>query len=152
MKKIILFSLLCIGGLCSCKDDQITKINTKAEDGTLSFRLNDPLYSNGTYELTDANAENNMEALTCVQPDYGFTAAVTYTTQVCFDPTFANGTYESLATTVNGEKVGINTKQMDKAIIALYGGKLPDLVVKKDVYIRLKAYISDATQIGRAHV
>jgi len=141
--KIILFSLLCVFGLFSCKDDQITKLNYKAEDGTLSFKLNNPRYSN--YILEDAQADKDMDSLTCVQPDYSFTAAVTYTTQVCFDATFAAGTYQSLATTVNGEKIGINTKQMDKAIIALYGGKLPDPVVIKDVYVRLSAYISDAT-------
>ncbi|MCE5330805.1 MAG: SusE domain-containing protein [Bacteroidales bacterium] len=147
MKKttIIIFSLLCIIGFTSCEEDPITKINPKAEDGTLSFKLNETSYSEWTYVLEDANAEKDMDSLTCVQPDYGFTAAVTYTTQVCFDPVFADGTYESLATTVNGEKVGINTKQMDKAIIALYGGKLPEPVVEKEVYIRLKAFVSNAT-------
>ena len=34
---------------------------------------------------------------------------------------------------------------MDKAIIGLYGGALPNPVVAKDVYVRLKAFITDAT-------
>ena len=143
--KIIIISLACAFSITSCTEDVMTKINTKAEDGTLSFRLNDPKFSNLTYVLEDANAEKDMDSLTCVQPDYGFTAAVTYSTQVSFGNTFAAGTFEELPTTVNGEKVGVNTKQMDKAIIALYGGNLPDPVVIKQVYVRLKAVISDAT-------
>lgn len=34
---------------------------------------------------------------------------------------------------------------MNKAMIALHGGILPDPVVTKDVYVRLKAVVSEAT-------
>jgi hypothetical protein len=143
--KLYLWVLLTIAGFTACEDAKDPIISQGALDGSISFQLNEPQYKNWTYVLTDANAEKDMDYLTCVQPAYGFTAAVTYTTQVSFTNTFATGTFEELPTTVNGEKVGINTKEMDKAIIALYGGKLPEPVVEKEIYIRLKAFISDAT-------
>jgi starch-binding outer membrane protein SusE/F len=140
---ILFIVLLCIIGFTSCEEGIGVQINSAAESGTLKFHLNQPQYSN--YVLEDANALLDMDALTCVQPNYGFTAAVSYTTQVGFDSTFIKDTYQSLPTTVNGEKVGVNIKEMDKAIIALYGGKLPDPVVEKEVFIRLKAVVSTST-------
>jgi len=143
MKKIniIFFILLTMMGLNSCQDQMGVKINPLAESGTLRFHLNQPIYSN--YVLTDANSQLDMDSITCVEPDYGFTAAVNYTTQVCFDSTFNAGSFQSLPTTVNGQKVGVNTLEMDKAIIALYpGGVLPNTVVQKNVFIRLKGVVS----------
>jgi starch-binding outer membrane protein SusE/F len=145
MKKIniLIVIILCVFGFSAC-EDPIDPI-LKDSDIYKTFVLYQPVYGNMTYELTDANAGLNMDALTCVQPNYGFTAAVTYTTQVSFANTFAAGTFLELPTTVNGEKVYINTLEMDKAMIGLYGGALPNPVVAKDVYIRLKAFISNAT-------
>jgi len=143
MKKIniIFFILLTMIGLNSCSDQMGVKINPTAESGTLRFHLNQPVYSN--YVLTDANSQLDMDSITCVEPNYGFTAAVNYTTQVCFDSTFTAGTFQSLPTTVNGQKVGVNTLEMDKAIIALYpGGVLPTPVVRKNVFVRLMAIVS----------
>jgi len=131
----------------ACEDEAKSPvINAAAQDGTLSFVLNESQYSNWTYVLSDANASKEMDALTCKQPDYGFTAAVTYTTQVSFTNTFAAGTFQSLPTSIKGEKVSVNTKEMNKAMIALSGGVLPDPVVTKDVYVRLKAMVSEATK------
>jgi len=149
MKKIniLLFILISMIGFSSCQEDETGPvINSKAQDGTLTFVLNESRYSNVTYELEITNEGKDMDALTCVQPDYGFTAAVTYTTQVCFTDAFAAGTFQSLPTSINGEKVGINTKEMDIAIIGLYGGKLPDPVVERKIYVRLQAVVSDAMQ------
>lgn len=144
MKKIniICIVLLCIIGVTSCEDQPGTIISSKALDGSLTFKLNQPQYSN--YVLQDAISTKDMDSLTCVQPDYGFTAAVTYSTQVCGDANFTAGTFQTLPTTVNGEKVGVNVKEMNKAIISLFG-KLPNPVVAKNVYVRLKAFISDAS-------
>ena len=150
MKKfniLFLVSILMLG-LFSCEDEIDPKINSAAEDGSLTFQLNQPVYSNWTYVLEATNADSTMETLTCVQPDYGFTAAVTYTIQVCFDENFTNGEYVSLGTTSNGEKVDVITSEMDEAIRDLYGGAFPDTIVPIDVYVRLMAYISDATAGG----
>ena len=148
MKKIniILIVLLSLIGFSSCEDAKDPVINSGAQDGTLTFKLNESQYATSVYQLEDANATKNMEELTCVQPDYGFTAAVVYTPQVCFDSKFEAGKFQSLPTSVSGEKVGVNTKELDIAIIALYGGSLPNPVVKKDVYIRLAANVSSATE------
>ena len=145
MKKIniLIVAILSVFGFTACEDTIDPILNDS--DSYKTFVLNQPAYANMTYELTNANADLNMEALTCVQPNYGFTAAVTYTTQVSFANTFAAGTFQELPTAVNGEEVHINTLEMDKAIIGLYGGALPNPVVAKDVYIRLKAFISEAT-------
>lgn len=147
MKKlnILFIVLLSLIGFSSCEDAKDPVINSGALDGSLTFKLNQTRYTNSTYELTDANSTLSIDSLTCVQPDYGFTAAVTYTAQVCFDADFAAGKFQSLPSTVNGEKVAINVKELDIAIIALYGGALPDPIVKKDIYIRLVANVSGAT-------
>lgn len=142
--KIYFWIALSLLSFVACEDAKDPVINTAALDGSLSFRLNQPQFSNWTYELKYANASLDMDSLTCVQPNYGFTAAVTYTTQVSMSSTFADGTYKSLATTVNGEKVNVNTKEMNKVLIALHGGSFSDPVPTQTVYIRLKAFISDA--------
>lgn len=138
---IIFVVLLSLIGFTACEDTKDPVINSAALDGSLTFKLNDSRYANTTYVLDDANANSDMDALTCVQPEYGFTAAVTYTTQVSSNATFAPNTFVSLATTVNGEKVGINTKEMNKAIIKLFD----KTVVQRKLYVRLMAFISDAT-------
>ena len=145
MKKynILFIVLLCIIGFTSCEDKIATVINSQALDGSLSFKLNQPRYAN--YVLDVANSTKDLDSLTCVQPAYGFTAAVTYSTQVCGDANFAAGTYQTLPTTVNGEKVGVNTKEMNKALIAFNGGAFSEPLSFKTIYVRLKAYVSDAS-------
>ena len=145
MKKynILFIVLLCIIGFTSCEDKIATVINSQALDGSLSFKLNQPRYANYVLEVT--NSTKDLDSLTCVQPAYGFTAAVTYSTQVCSDANFAAGTFQTLSTTVNGEKVGVNTKEMNKALIAFNGGAFSEPLSFKTVYVRLKAYISDAS-------
>ena len=147
MKKfnIIYFVLLLSIGLVSCEDEMGVKINPGAEDGTLTFQLNQPVYSNLTYVLDEENADADMDTLTCMQPDYGFTAAVTYTAQVSFTESFTEDDYINLGTTVNGEKVNLVTSEINTAIHDLYGGGFPDPIVPVDVYIRLMATVSDAT-------
>ena len=140
MKRIkFIYILLSIIAFISCEDAKNPVISSGALDGTTTFKLFDPQYVR--YELSNDNASNDMESLTCQQPDYGFTASVTYTVQICKDASFAASTFQTLATTVKGEKIGLNVKEVDKAIIKLYGKSYTE----KKVYIRLMAYISDAT-------
>lgn len=142
--RIYFWMALVAVSLFSCEEVIDPVINTKALDGTLTFQLNQPQFSNWTYELKHENAALNMDSLTCVQPEYGFTAAVTYATQVSLSSTFAAGTYKELATTINGEKVAVNTKEVNKALIALNGGSFTEPLPSLTVYVRLKAIISDA--------
>jgi starch-binding outer membrane protein SusE/F len=140
MKRIkFIYLLLSIFAFISCEDAKDPVISSGALDGTTTFKLFDTQYVR--YELSNENASNNMESLTCQQPDYGFTASVTYTVQICKDASFAATTFQTLATTVKGEKIDLNVKEMDKAIIKLFGKSYTE----KKVYVRLMAYISDAT-------
>lgn len=145
MKKIIinLISLLLLVGLNACEENEIITINPDAETGEISFQLNQPKFVNYTYVLQEANNDASMDTLKTSQPDYGFTAAVTYYIQASFTEDMANNV--ELATSVNGESVQINTKDMNKAMLALYKGTMPNPSVAKDVFVRLKAVISEAT-------
>jgi hypothetical protein len=140
---ILFIVLLGMIGFTSCEDKVDTVINSKAIDGSLSFKLNQPQYSN--YVLEVANSSKDLDSLTCVQPAYGFTAAATYSTQVCANANFATGTFLTLSTSVNGEKVGINVKEINKALIAFNGGAFAEPLTFKTIYVRLKAFISDAS-------
>jgi hypothetical protein len=139
--RILIFFLLILG-LFACEDEIGPIINSAAEDGTLSFQLNEPSYSDLTYVLEEDNADLDMEELTCAQPDYGFTAAVTYTSQVSMSSSF--DTFISLGTTVTGEMVGVNTKEMNKALISLNDGAFSEPLPSLEIYMRLKAVISTA--------
>lgn len=144
--KLLFFSLLSILFI-SCKEDEITKINNDAAAGKISFRLNNPELSNYAYQLNYNNAALTMDSLTCVQPDYGFTAAVTYTPQVSLSSTFTDGSYVALSAKT-GEKIGVNTKEINKALISLNGGSFSAPLPTKDVYIRLKAVINSSATMS----
>ena len=145
MKKIIinLLSLLLLVGLYSCEKDELITINPAAETGEMSFQLNQPKNVNYTYVLQEANNDASMDTLKTSQPEYGFTAAVTYYIQASFTEDMTKNV--ELATSVNGETVQINTKDMNKAILALYNGTMPNPTLAKDVFVRLKALVSQAT-------
>lgn len=147
MKKIsnILLLILTIGFFASCAEEEIGPvINPAAENGTLTYVLNQTRYSNFTYVLDQANDGMNMDALVTTQPDYGFSAAVTYYVQVSFNQDMSNSV--ELPSSVQGENVAINVKEMNKALFDLYGGDMPNPSVAKDVYVRLKAIVSTATK------
>ncbi|VBB45756.1 conserved hypothetical protein [uncultured Paludibacter sp.] len=150
MKKIniILISLFIAMGFYSCQKDEMIKINPAAEDGSLPFVLNGTQYENYTFVLDEANNSLDMDALTTQQPDYGFTAAVTYYIQASFTEDMKDSV--ELASSVQGEKVNINVKDMAKAMFELYLAQdpvngMPNPTVAKDIYVRLRAVISTAT-------
>lgn len=145
MKKlnILYLGLALMIGMVSCQEDPIVTINPKAETGDMSFVLNQTKYPNYTYVLEEANNDQSMDALTCQQPDYGFTAAVNYTIQASFNENMRDSI--ELPSSVQGEKVNINVKEMNRVILQLYKGTMPKPSVAKTVYFRLKAVISTAT-------
>lgn len=147
MKNIskILLLMLAVGIFASCADEEIGPvINPAAENGTLTYVLNQTRYSNYTYVLNAANNALSMDALTTSQPDYGFTAAVTYYVQVSFNQDMS-GSVE-LPSSVQGETVNINVREMNRAMFDLYEGEMPNPSVSSDVYVRLKAVVSNATK------
>ena len=145
MKKfnIIFMAIVLALGFYACQDDETITINPEAEAGTLSFILNNPQYSNYTYVLEEANNSLIMDTLITSQPDYGFSAKVNYFVQVSFDDNMAD--FIELASSVVGENVTISIKDMNKAMLALYKGTMPNPTVAKDIFIRLKAIVSEAT-------
>lgn len=136
---------MALGLLISCGEDETGPvINPAAENGNLSFVLNEAEYSNFTYVLTEDNNSQSMETLYCSQPDYGFTAAVSYYVQISFNQDMSNA-FE-LPSSVQDETININVREMNKAIFELYEGDMPNPSVEKDIYVRLRAVVSNATQ------
>ena len=78
MKKYIIASLLAgvaFVGFTSCEDDRDSNPTLKVPD---SFVLNTPALAGNVYDLANSNGIE----LTCVQPDFGYTAVVNYYPQV----------------------------------------------------------------------
>lgn len=150
MKKlnILLIGLFILTGFYSCQEDEIVKINPEAEAGTLSFIVNKSVYDNFTHVLIEDNNELAMDTLYAQQPDYGFTAAVTYYIDASFNPDMSGSV--QLANPAYGEKIPIVTKDMAKAMLALYNNidpnGMPKPTVAKDVYLRLRAEVSNSTK------
>lgn len=147
MNKIttILLSALILALFSSCSDDTKNPvINPAAENGSLTYVLNKTRYNDWIYVLEKENEGSDMDALLTSQPDYGFTAAVTYFVQVSFNEEMSERV--ELPSPVQGERVNINVKEMNKAMFDLYGGDMPNPSVVKDVYVRLKAIVSNATK------
>lgn len=147
MKKIntiLLFTLL-IGFLTACSDeDKGPVINPTAETGNMTFVLNQTRYIDFTYVLEEANNSFDMDALTTTQPNYGFTAAVSYYVQASFNEDMNE--FVELPSSVQGENVTLNVKEMNSAIFNLYEGDMPNPSIEKDVFLRLKAVVSNASK------
>ncbi len=144
--KYIIAGLMGVALMTGCQEEPKLTINPAAEDGTLTFEVNTPAYEGFTYVLSEENGTQTMETLYVrEQPDYGFTAATKYYTQVSFGETFEEGTFVELETVGSAQKVLINTKEMNKAITLLQGENVNENPGVMDVYVRLRAHLSDAT-------
>lgn len=145
MKKINISSLLLIGvyALIGCSQDTDSNPIYRQPD---SFVLNTPAYATAIYDL------ENSESLefTCVQPDYGFTAATTYAVQLSFNDVWtdetetAAATYQELSTTSTQAKILADAVEMAKAIVMLSGWTGEDDFDGQDIelYVRLKATVA----------
>ena len=150
MKKYIIASLLAgvaLMGFTSCEDDRDSNPTLTVPD---SFVLNTPALAGNVYDL--ANCEG-IE-LSCKQPEFGYTAAVSYYPQLSLTDEWENVLDE------NGEIVGnpkfvqlesystkakfdVAAKDFNKAIMKIGGytaeEQIPDNL---DVYIRLNGVLS----------
>jgi len=147
MKKII--SFICIisalACLSSCKDDNDSNPVLKQPE---SFVLNTPNFSiNNVYDLP----YSEYITLTTSQPDYGgFPVSVTYQVQVSLENDFEDiYSYTVLPTTFTSTTLQVPASEMDAAVKDLYADANYGAVPEKDqvlpVYIRLRAYLADAT-------
>lgn len=148
MKKLnyIISGIMGLALLTGCQEHPMTVINPAAEDGTLTFIVNEPAYSGYTYVLSEENGGNIMETLYVrEQPDYGFTAAVTYFAQASFGETFEEGTFVEIEGAGSAQKIDLNTKEVNKAITLLQGDNVNENPGEMDLYIRLRAHLTDKT-------
>lgn len=122
MKKILFTSLLVSAALFSaCEDDRDS--NPVVQQPT-TFQLNIPAMSENLYVLDDNTATIR---LTYKQPDYGYTAAVDYYTQVSLtnewtDATSAdadNATYIEMEGSTNKCETNINVTELNRNIIKM---------------------------------
>ncbi len=148
MKKLnyIISGIMGMALLVGCQEHPMTALNPAAEEGTLTFEVNVPAYAGYTYVLSEANASATMETLYIrEQPDYGFTAPTQYYAQVSFGETFDEGSFVELENIGRTQKIELNTKEVNKAITLLQGENVNENPGVMDIFIRLRAHLSDAT-------
>ncbi|MBQ2979202.1 MAG: SusF/SusE family outer membrane protein [Bacteroidaceae bacterium] len=148
MKKLnyIISGVMGLALLVGCQEHPMTTINPAATEGTLSFEINTPAYAGYTYVLSEAKGAETMETIYVrEQPDYGFTAATQYYAQVSFGETFEEATFVELESVGSRQTYPINTKDMNKAITLLQGDNVNENPGVMDIYVRLRAHLSDAT-------
>jgi hypothetical protein len=140
MKKIDSLMLLLLGLTCfwACNDDNDSNPVLQTPS---TFVLNTPSYASGIYDLESTKAIE----LTCTQPDYGFTAATTYSVQVALNSGFSE--FETLPTTYNSAKMDVDAKELARALVVLSGvADAADFPTDPfHVFVRLSASVSDLT-------
>lgn len=150
MKKYILASLFaCVAAFSftSCADDNDSNPTISQPE---SFVLNTPAYAGNVYDL----ANSDSLELTYSQPAYGFTAAVSYYTQVSLTDNWteavdADGNaaetpnYMELDGYSNKAKTNASAAAINKAVMKMAGyaseSEVPSNV---DVYVRMRATLS----------
>lgn len=142
MKKIT--NILCIAGMgmmlfSACETDRDD--NPTYHDAS-TFTLNEP--ENRVYDL----GANDTIRLTLTQPDYGYTAATTYTVQVSLASDFAEDSYATLNTTYSSTSIALRPDEVNEALVAQYQEQYPgEETIGKTIsaYIRLTAQITNST-------
>lgn len=150
MKRYILASLLAgvaFFGLTSCEDD---RDSNPTLNPTESFVLNTPALAGNTYDLENSDSL----VMTCRQPDYGYTAAVTYYVQLSLTDVWENELDEEgkvvgnpkmveLENYSNSAKVKASAKDINKAVIQMGGYEsADDMPATLPLYVRLRATLS----------
>lgn len=141
MKKLNIF-LACLVGLMtfaaceSDRDDNPTLV--QPADG--SFVLNTPAFAGNTYDL---EYSKSLE-LSCSQPDYGFTAATTYSVEVSLDESFASS--EVLSTVYTTARMNVDASEFAVAAtnLAVAEGMTEDMFpYVGNVYVRVNAKLRE---------
>ncbi|MDH6303754.1 hypothetical protein M2459_000086 [Parabacteroides sp. PF5-5] len=142
MKKILSFIIILAGILpfIACEDDRDS--NPTYTQPT-SFVLNTPGLATASYDLRNAKTV----VLTCTQPDYGFTAATTYSVEISLNDTWTGetedvaATYMALTDNYTQAKLEVSAEEIDKVIVQLSKwsseGDAPDSDM--NIFVRLKA-------------
>ncbi len=139
MKNRIILSTLLAGALLfsACESDRESNPTLLVPE---SFTLNTPALSDGVYYLDSSD----KLALSCSQPEYGYTAPVIYTVELSLDDTFE--TMEALPTSYTTAKMSVIASEVAVAVTNLQlaaGKKDVDFPMTTPLSIRLKADLSD---------
>jgi hypothetical protein len=144
MRKIYYITTLlaCLTCFWACEKDDTNPVYHQPD----SFVLNTPGYAS---IVTDLQKSTSL-ALTCSQPDYGFTAATTYSIQVSINDTWkaetelSPATYEELTTTFTTAKLSAPAIDVARIIVKLSGWTEAEELSGEpmDIFIRLKASVS----------
>ena len=153
MKKYILASLFaCVAAFSftSCEDDNDSNPTISQPE---SFVLNTPAYAGNVYDLEHSDS---LE-FTYSQPDYGFTAAVSYYTQFSLsndwratdvdadgnEVKFDTPKFVEIDGFTNKAKANVKAEDLNKAIMKMGGYSSPDEVPENtEVYARMKATLN----------
>ena len=157
MKTLFISTWLLLGGLCffsACEDDRDSNPVIQQPD---TFVLNEPSYLNTTVDLQTSSTS----PLTCSQPEYGYTAVVTYQAQVSLTGNFTvsadeadaaeeagNSTLKADYALVDGTSTTV-TLEVDAAalarqIVRLAGWEEDAVPATQTVYLRLQASVGGA--------
>ncbi len=136
--------LIALGLLAACSDDRDSNPVVQQPD---SFVLNEPALSGNVYDLENSTSIN----VTCKQPDYGYTAVVTYYAQVSIDNTWLEAASEDEAATyveLEGSytecSIDLDANLINRAILTIgaYDSEADFPEQPMPVYIRLRATLS----------
>jgi len=157
MKKNRILPILMLGAmaLTACESDRDDNPVLDVNNLNPRFELNTPAYSTQTIDLKTSNYVN----FSWSQPEYGYTAATTYSLQLSKDGTFTDAVTDSLGEVVTPATyynldgsyttVSANTDAEDfnKGIVTLYGWEAEDEMPADSaitVYVRCKASLSSS--------
>lgn len=133
--------MLLVAACVSDTDSNPTLLQPRA------FQLNVPEYAvNNVIDLAPStNPEQaNVVELTCVQPDYGYPAAVLYDVQVTLSDAFAEASdaaeanYQTLPTTHRSAAIHLAADELNNALVQLNGEQVPEQPVAVTVRLRAK--------------
>ena len=144
MKKLNIMMLLLLGMffIVSCDSDRDS--NPTLQQPT-TFVLNTPAYA--TSNVYDLENSQSIE-LTCSQPDYGYTAAVTYAVQVSLVNDFeTEGAYDVLPSTYFTAKMDVNASELAVVATELSGQQEENFPIITKIYIRLKAALGNGAGV-----
>ncbi len=152
MKKItFLFTIACAMLLViACSDDRDS--NPVVQQPT-SFVLNEPALAGNTYDLANSSAIT----VSCQQPDYGYTALVSYYAQVSLDNTWDDAIYaddgETVITAATYAQIegsytecmiDIDASQVNRAVLTVgaWDSEAAFPTQPISIYLRLKAALT----------
>ena len=143
-KSLYVAALASIVGLSACQKDDLTAINPDAQNGTLTFLMHTPAGADSLYTITEETADASVVTFTNEKPDYGYQSAVTYSMQVSLEQDFSE--LKELLGTAQIESMSVHGEELTKAINQLHKlGEYAPITEPQEVYFRLKATVSDAT-------